>query len=27
MWCDLFKMAGVKIRLSTAFHPQTASQS
>ena len=23
LWCDLFKCAGVKQRLSTAFHPQT----
>jgi len=26
VWCDLFKMAGVKLRMSTAFHPRlTAS--
>jgi hypothetical protein len=27
MWRDLFKMASVKFRLSTAFHPQMDGQS
>jgi transposase InsO family protein len=27
MWQDLFKMAGVQLRLSTTFHPQTDGQS
>lgn len=27
IWCDLFKMAGVQLCLSTAFHPQTDRQS
>jgi transposase InsO family protein len=27
MWHDLFKMAGVQLRFSTAFHPQTGGES
>lgn len=26
MWCDLFKMDGIKICLSIAFHPQIDGQ-
>jgi hypothetical protein len=27
VWQDLFKMAGVQLRMSIAFHPQTDGQS
>jgi hypothetical protein len=27
VWCDLFKCAGVSLRMSIAFHPQTDGQS
>ncbi|WVZ80266.1 hypothetical protein U9M48_027757 [Paspalum notatum var. saurae] len=27
VWCDLFKMAGIQLRMSMAFHPQTDGQS
>jgi hypothetical protein len=27
VWCDLFKLADVKLWMSTAFHPQTDRQS
>jgi hypothetical protein len=27
IWRDLFQLAGVKLRLSTAFHPHTNGQS
>ena len=27
VWRNLFKMVGIKLRMSTAFHPQTDDQS